>query len=183
MSQFPHSARNLLKQLQEITEKLGQEVHEMAFSLRPTSLDDLGLETALSNFAEEWSKRNKIEVDYQATGLQSGVILPQVATAVFRIVQEALNNVLKHSQATRVSLILNRHATEVLVIVEDDGCGFDSEMLANYQYGERRLGLLGMKERTELVGGTFNVESSPGRGTTVFVRIPLSEDEKATIDG
>jgi signal transduction histidine kinase len=100
-----------------------------------------------------------------------------VATNIYRIIQEALTNVLKHAKASRVSIILNCHSGQIIAIVEDDGCGFDLEK-PNQGRGKPRLGLLGMKERAELMGGTFTVESESGKGTTVYIRVPLSRSEK-----
>ena len=90
--------------------------------------------------------------------------------------QEALTNVAKHAGAGRVSLILNRHADDVLVIIEDDGVGFDAETATDRARPRRRLGLAGMKQRVQAVGGDFQVESVPGGGTTLFVRVPLRGD-------
>ena len=95
-------------------------------------------------------------------------------TTLYRFLQEALNNVMKHSSATRVSFILDAKPEHVLGIVEDNGKGFSMEKHFNYSHLQRRLGLRGMKERITLLGGDFQIESSPGHGTTVFVRIPMA---------
>jgi signal transduction histidine kinase len=125
----------------------------------------LGLETALSNYVEKWSDRNSISLDFHS-GLDKLRLPAPVETTVFRIVQEALTNVLKHAQANRVSVMLEYRNDELLVIVEDNGRGF--------QPGTERdgLGLLGIHERVALVGGKLNIESEPGSGTTLVVRIP-----------
>jgi signal transduction histidine kinase len=98
-------------------------------------------------------------------------------------VQEGLTNVLKHAQSRRVSLILQRTSDQVLVILEDDGRGFDADAVTKSSAPSRRLGLLGMKERVALVGGTLTIESTPGGGTTIFARIPLPADGEEHSDG
>ena len=102
-------------------------------------------------------------------------------TALYRTVQEALTNVLKHAQAGRLSLIVERRSDHVLAIVEDNGRGFDVEAVMGEPDAGGRLGLLGMHERVGLVGGILEVESRPGGGTTLFNRIPL-EDEREAAD-
>jgi PAS domain S-box-containing protein len=162
-----------LQGLQALTDLIGREIHHLALELRPTALDDLGLQAALANYAEGWSERSGIEVDFHGTGLD-GIRLPVlIETALYRVVQEALTNVLKHSAAQRVSVVLQRSPGQVSAVVEDDGRGFDTDSVPSASAAERRLGLLGMRERVALVGGTLTVESDVGRGTTVIARIPL----------
>jgi signal transduction histidine kinase len=182
-----------VQQMLSIAGELGRETHQLALDLRPTALDDLGLSAALANYAEEWSERHEIEVDYQSTIQHDGELPIQAALAIYRIVQEALTNVVKHAQASKVSLILTmsaefgnwrpgslsahrpRRPGFLLAIVEDDGLGFDVEEAFQKSSSKGRLGLLGMIERAELLGGTLNIESAPGRGTTIFVRIPAAQ--------
>jgi PAS domain S-box-containing protein len=171
--QFESSARERLQGLQELTSKLAQEVHTLARDLRPTALDDFGLQTALSNYVEEWSERTQIAADFHSNGLIKERLPPQVETTVYRIVQEALTNVLKHAQARNVSIIVEHRGNRVMAIIEDNGCGFDAEAMMNKPMSERRLGLLGMKERVSLLGGDLDIESTPKAGTTVLVHIPI----------
>ena len=166
------SLHKSLFQLQKLTERLVEEAHHLAWDLRPAVLDDLGLETAISNCVEKWSERNSIALDFHS-GLKKLRLPPPVETAVFRIVQEALTNVLKHAQATRVSVMLEYRYDELLVIVEDNGQGFEPEVpLKVKEHGG--LGLVGINERVALVGGKLNIESAPGCGTTLAIRIPAS---------
>jgi len=176
------SARERLQQLQELADLIGREIHHLALELRPTALDDLGLHTALGNYVEEWSARSGVGVDLHSTGLDENRLPSPIETALYRVVQEGLTNVLKHAQARRVSLILRRSPDQVLAILEDDGRGFESDA-ANSRGPRGRLGLVGMRERVALVGGTLTIESTPGRGTTLFARIPLSADGEEHSDG
>ncbi|HJU05505.1 MAG TPA: PAS domain S-box protein [Nitrospiraceae bacterium] len=170
-----------LQQLQQWTDQIGREIHRLAIELRPTALDDLGLETALSNYAEEWAKQYGIEAAFHCTGLNDHRLPSPVETTLYRIVQEALTNVVKHAQATCVSVILNRRADHVHVIVEDNGKGFDGDLV--HEAPHDRLGLLGMQERVTLVGGTMALESTPGSGATIIVRIPLSDGRAIPLRG
>ena len=117
-----------------------------------------------------WSKHFNIAVKLHVAGMEKDRLTPEIETALYRIAQEALNNIVKHARATNVDIILERRAEEVSLIVEDDGVGFDTEEAPGAAGGG--LGLTGMRERTGTVGGTVEIESRPGGGVTVFVRIP-----------
>jgi signal transduction histidine kinase len=173
LQQSVQQLQQSVQQLQRIAEELRHEVHQLAVEMRPTALDDLGLHTALWTYVEEWTERSQIDVDFHSTGREAERLPAPIETALYRIVQEALTNVLTHAHAERVSLILERRRDHVLAIVEDNGCGFDVEAVMQALHPERHLGLLGMHERAAMVGGTVSLESTPGAGTTVFVRIPL----------
>jgi PAS domain S-box-containing protein len=163
------SADQQLRHLRGLTDLIGTEVHNLALEIRPTALDDLGLSAALSTYAEEWATRSGVKVDFQNAGVDGERLPPAVETAVYRVVQEAMTNVLRHARAGRVSLVLQRTSQGVVAVVEDDGQGFDP---AAASQATGRLGLLGMRERVELVDGHLTVESVPGGGTTVIARIP-----------
>jgi PAS domain S-box-containing protein len=176
-------ARERLQHLQEIANVIGKEVHHLALELRPTALDDFGLHTTLVNYVESWSERSGVRVDFHSTGLEEDRLPLPIETALYRMVQEGLTNVLKHAQARRVSLILRRSSDHVLAILEDDGCGFDAEAAINSHGHRGRLGLLGMRERVALVGGTLTIESTSGKGATIFARIPLPAYREENGDG
>jgi PAS domain S-box-containing protein len=162
-----------LRQLEAMADELSREVHTLAWGLRPPALDDLGLETALYNYVEEWAERARVPVDFHSAGFEGGRLPLTHETAIYRIAQEALTNVAKHSGADRVSFILERRGDHVFAVIEDNGGGFDVEAAMLPAGRGRKLGLLGMRERAALLGGTLNVESEPGAGTTLFVRIPF----------
>jgi signal transduction histidine kinase len=163
--------------LQDLTGTIGRDLHRVASDLRPTALDDLGLPRALVALAADWSSRYEVEADVQVLGSEDR--LPdEVATVVYRVVQEALTNVLKHARARTVSVVLDRRPRGVRLVVEDDGTGFDPDQPVPAGV-RRRLGLLGMRERLNQIGGTLRVESSPGAGTTLFVAIPLDLEPTA----
>jgi signal transduction histidine kinase len=165
----PTNAR--LAEVQRVADALAKEVHGLAVRLRPTALDDLGLEPALRQLADEWSARSGVPVDFQTTGL--GNRLPAEAeTVLYRVVQEALTNVGKHAQAKSASVVVSRYDGEATAVVEDNGVGFDPDAVAR-----GRLGLLGMRERVTLLGGQLDVESSPQGGTTIIARVPVTDGQ------
>lgn len=166
--------RSHFEQLQKLAGELARDVHSLALELRPTALDDLGLEVALSNHLDAWSSRWKIPVDFHSHGLMGRRLALHLETTLYRIVQEALTNIMRHARASRVSIVLERAADCLTLIVEDDGCGFDARAVLKNAETEQRLGLLGMKERLALVSGNLSIESAQGRGTTLYVRIPMS---------
>ena len=127
---------------------------------------------ALRGGVEQWGERAGVVADFHCD-LGTDRLTPDVETHLYRIVMEALTNVRKHAGASRVSVILERRRDHLLVIAEDDGRGFDPEAVRRAASAEHKLGLFGMQERAALVGGTFQIESNPGQGTTVFVRVPL----------
>jgi PAS domain S-box-containing protein len=167
------SARQRIRKLRELTNHLGQEVHNLAWTLRPPDLDNEGLETAIKNYVEEWSQLCGIAVEVHSRGFMQGRLPSHIETTLYRIMQEALTNVLKHARAKNVSVLLERRRDHVLLIVEDTGKGFDVETVLGMPRGQGNLGVIGMQERTVLIGGTLDIESTPDTGTTVFVRIPL----------
>lgn len=167
------SVRDSLHQVEEIVSKLMLEIHNLAWELRPAALDDLGLQTALTNYVEKWSERGGVAVDFHCGDINKRRLPPEIETTIYRIVQEGLNNILKHAQARRVSLILERRRDQVVAIVEDDGRGFNIDAVSREPGKERGLGLLGMKERAALVGGTLSIESRVGGGTTIVARFPV----------
>ena len=170
------SATESIQRLQDITNRIADEIHGLIRELRPTALDDLGLQTALTNFLDEWSERSNIAIDFHCNGLLNQRLGSQLESTIYRIVQEAINNVIKHANARNVSIILEKRGNRVLVIIEDDGVGFDAEALLKTPAKNRRFGLLGMQERVALVGGSLSIESTPAVGTTVLVHIDISGD-------
>jgi signal transduction histidine kinase len=116
-----------------------------------------------------WTTHFGIPVDIHINGFDGARLTPEIETNLYRIAQEALNNVLKHGEATRVDVILERRDSNVMLIIEDDGVGFDPE---HKTINGRGMGLIGMRERAALMGGTIEIESAPNEGTTLFVRVP-----------
>lgn len=162
-----------LENLQSMLTELGKEIHNVAWELRPPSLDKHGLVPALKHYTEIWANRTGIQVEFLATGVESVRASSTVETALFRIVQESFTNIAKHANASKVNVILQQHKNEIHLVVEDNGEGFLTE---NDQVSAgQSMGLSGMKERANLAGGNFQIESSHGHGTAIFVRVPFEK--------
>jgi signal transduction histidine kinase len=171
---FSASVQESIGKLEGLAEGLMRDIHRLAWQLRPSSLDDLGLELALRRYATEWSESTGVELDFDSRGIEGPRMPPDCETALYRIAQEALTNVTRHAKARHVSVLLERRAELASLIIEDDGQGFDADAMLQAAPTQGSLGLLGMEERIKLVGGTLEIESAPGAGATVFVRLPLT---------
>ena len=154
-----------LDSIRGVAEKGMNEIRNMALLLRPSMLDDFGLLPALEWQAREIGKRTGLRV--QVASEMSGELPEEHKTCVYRVVQEALNNCAQHAQASAVQVSVRQESARILVTVQDDGSGFDPERV-------RGLGLLGMEERVRHLGGSFHVDSRPGRGTLLSVVLPLA---------
>ena len=156
--------------VQAVTERLDKEVDFLAWELRPAALDDLGLRVTLGNFVQEWSLHTGIKAEFHAIGLTKTRLAFETETNLYRITQEALNNVYKHAKPKNVSVLLEKRDDTVSLIVEDDGIGFNPKDKKNRTKG---MGLIGMSERAKICGGTLEIESKKGEGTTIFARVPV----------
>jgi signal transduction histidine kinase len=152
--------------LRELVVATLQDVRRLAVELRPKVLDDFGLLPALERLTQGFAEHTGISADLEATGLSERLPV-EVETAIFRIVQESLTNVVKHAQASSVSIVLTRGDGRIKAVIEDDGRGFEPETM-----GEG-IGLVGMRERIELLDGSLTVESSERSGTTIAIEVPV----------
>jgi two-component system CheB/CheR fusion protein len=163
-----------LQALHSMAEDLANYAHHLAWELRPAVLDNIGLEAALQQYVSDWGPRNGVAADFVAHGTNSKDRLPlDLESTLYRVLQEGLSNVARHAGASQVSVVLERRVHEVRVVIEDNGQGFDPEQSTN------RLGIVGMRERLELVHGTLTIESAPGEGTVVYARVPLQQNQAA----
>lgn len=160
-----------LQDFQRLAEDALTDVRRLSRGLRPSLLDDLGLAPALERLVEDVRVHSTIEVTLDTAAIAERRISDEVATAVFRIVQEALSNIIKHSQAKLATIRVRLANDQVHVEVTDDGCGMAPAILNAPPAGH--LGLRGMRERASLIGGRFSVDSSPGRGTRIDVALPI----------
>jgi PAS domain S-box-containing protein len=161
-----------LDQTKTIAERLDADVDFLAWELRPAALDDIGLAEAMGTFVREWSNHSGVEAQFHTSGLDKERLSPETGTNLYRIMQEALNNTMKYAQARHVDVLLERRDNQVVLILEDDGVGFNPEKEASAD-GDKGMGLIGMRERAALVGGTLQIESKPKAGTTIFARVPV----------
>jgi signal transduction histidine kinase len=155
-------------ELRELVVATLQDVRRLAVELRPKALDDFGLAAALERLTQTFSEATGIEVQLEAA-LGEERLPGEVETTLYRIVQEALTNTVKHAGARKVSILLMRRGGAATAVIEDDGRGFDPAAVH-----EDGLGLLGMRERVALLEGKLTVESSPESGTTLVAEVPLT---------
>ncbi len=163
----PEAVVQAVLELKQQTNDILENLHRLAINLRPASLDHVGLVPALKQYTKNFSQQHDLEIQFEVVGLDDRRLPATVETNLYRIVQEVLTNVVRHARAGRVDVLLERRNDRLVTIIEDDGVGFDPQTT-----GSGRLGLLGMRERAEMLDGTVVVESTPGTGTTVYVEVP-----------
>lgn len=171
--EVPDEVRERARGLAGHLSGLIRSVRDLAYDLRPPILDELGLARAMRMHCEEFADLTGLNVEFSAAGMDNLALDTDTAINIFRLVQESLRNVAKHSGASRVGVKLVASHPLVLVRVEDDGRGFDPDERGAQAVGERRMGLQGMEERVLLLGGTFKVHSRPGQGARIVAEIPV----------
>ena len=164
-----HELRAAVGEVRELVRSTLQDVRQLAVELRPKVLDDFGLVAALERLTQSFGEQTGMSVHFQQTWPTSDRLPAEIETALYRIVQESLTNIVKHARATSVSVVLTRKDDSVSVVVEDDGVGFEP-----HRAREDGIGLVGMRERVALLGGRLAIESRPGAGTTFVAEVPLT---------
>ena len=167
-------SHELLQRIKEEADLLLRSLHEIATNARPSILDDLGLNDAVDSFISEYQNRTGVKVDSQLL-FEQETIPAKIGENVYRIVVEALSNVARHAGVDSVQLAIEQIGEKLRVSVRDDGAGFDTEDLST----STRLGILGMRERAELLNGTFRLTTSPGQGTHLLADLPLASNDKS----
>ncbi len=169
-------ARGEVRKLKDLVRQSLQDVRKIIFDLRPMALDDLGLLPALKGFVNSFEDRTGIGTNLQILGDERR-FNPNWEVAIFRLIQESLNNVAKHSQASFVDVKLELGTTQVIAVVSDDGIGFDVEKAG--KVNQERFGLTSMKERVDILGGSFEITSVVNRGTRVVFKLPLPDGDES----
>jgi signal transduction histidine kinase len=146
--------------------------------LRPTMLDDVGLIPTLRWYIQNFSNRLNIRSNFQAVGFEEK-LPPQMETAFYRIIQEALNNIAKHAGASRVDISLQWRDSIISVSITDNGRGFDLDKVLGPESLERSLGIIGMQERISLLGGKIDIQSRPDSGTYLYIEVPYPKSNGA----
>ncbi len=176
VSKLPTSAsqsRVLLNEAQELSIQILDQIHKLIYQLRPTIIDDFGLAAAIRWLVESNLEVAGFKVNLKVIG-QEIRLTPELETALFRVTQEAISNIVRHAHAKRVNIRLYFRKRVIKLRVKDDGCGFDVNEAITSKDRPRGLGLLGMKERVELINGTMNIRSRPGGGTEIDIDIPFN---------
>lgn len=163
----PQEVRQRLEDLKGVADGVLEELHRLAIDLRPIALDHLGLVAALEHYAKNLNTE-RLSVQFKALGFEMDRLPKDVEICLYRIVQEALTNVIRHAQAENVGILLERDQGRVKLFIEDDGIGFNPDQYEN----KDRLGLVGMRERAEMFGGALTIESRPGKGSSIIVEVP-----------
>jgi signal transduction histidine kinase len=163
-----HEVTSRAGELIDMVDAVQDELHRLAANLRPASLDHLGLASALRQYLAELDQQHRQIIEFEAVAMEGERFPPEVEIALFRIAQEAVTNSVRHARAERVSIIVERRDRRIIMVIEDDGVGFEPDGIAE----EGHLGLVGMRERTEMLGGSLLVESAPGAGTTIVAEVP-----------
>jgi two-component system sensor histidine kinase UhpB len=179
---FPQ-VREGLSEAKSLSNQMLTAMRQLSMDLRPTMLDDVGLIPTLRWYIQNFSNRLNIFSSFQAIGVQEK-LPPQIETAFYRIIQEALNNIAKHSGANRVEVHLERRDATLSVSISDNGRGFDLGKMLRLESPERGFGILGMRERVSLLGGEMDIQSRAESGTFIYIEVPYSktggENEKDT---
>lgn len=175
--------RALLGNLQHQVDTIGLDLRRIVNELRPSGLEEFGLDAALRNLVEEVGAAADLDVAFRIVG-EPVVLSPEAQETLFRVAQEALTNVLKHASRVGLVAVTLQYRPEAAVLtIEDDGRGFEpDDVLAAALSGQRSFGLRGMRERLTLIGGECEIESSPGRGTTVSARVGGVATREASCD-
>jgi PAS domain S-box-containing protein len=166
------SIREQIAQARLMAERIDSNIDYFAWELRPAVLDELGIKTALGNLVRDWSEHTGINAEFQAVTAVDRHFREEVEINLYRIVQEALNNVRKHAGAQSVNVFISQRDGFLGIVIEDDGVGYAHET-ASSSNNQSGMGLINMRERAVLAGGRLEVESEFGKGTTVFVRVPV----------
>ncbi len=163
----PPRIQGRLQELKNVADNVLEDIHRLAMALRPAVLDHLGLIAALEQLASNL-KSERLSIHIKAVGFDGQRLPPDVETSLYRIVQEGLTNVVRHARASDVGILLEKDADKVKLFVEDNGVGFEQNPIEE----NMRIGLIGMRERAEMLGGKLTIESSPGKGTSIIVEVP-----------
>jgi two-component system sensor histidine kinase DegS len=161
-----------LKGLKDVVRSCLTEVRRIIYDLMPMSIEDLGLRPTLQKYIDNFSKQYRIRVDFNVRGDYNRIKDKNIALAAFRVVQESLNNIRKHADATFVNIQMECSQKSFILRIKDDGKGFDATKVTYSQDENSGFGVVGMKERVELLDGTFSIMSAVGTGTTVKVKLP-----------
>ena len=176
LGDVPEEIRTALEESQEIVNESVTEIRRIITGLRPTMLDDLGLVVALERYIQSLRMEKQLSIKIEVRGEETPALTPEAETTIFRIAQEGLNNIIKHSQCNNAALSIGLEDGQLMLVIEDDGVGFD--LIDLQRRTTHSFGLVGMRERAQTLGGTLEVDSSPGEGARITARFPLASVRK-----
>lgn len=161
--------RSRIEELEGIAREVDEGIDFLAWEMRPAALDHMGLVAALERFVKQWSHYSGIDGELIGSTIRKARFAPDVEINLYRLAQEALNNIQKHSKATKVEVMVERRDDSLVLVIEDNGKGFNPN---SRTAGKKGQGLTGMRERAQLIGARMEIESARGKGTTIFVSVP-----------
>jgi signal transduction histidine kinase len=150
-------------------------VRDLSYNLRPPALDQMGMNEAINQHCEDFSEKTGLKVDFNFAGMDHLILDSDTEINIYRIIQEALNNIWKHADASHVNIRLLGASPNIILRIEDNGRGFDVEKREATLHHEKRLGLSSMKERVRLLEGEMEIQSRPMKGTKIFIKVPYRE--------
>ena len=168
--------RGRLGEAKSLSNQILTAMRQLSMDLRPTMLDDFGLIPTLRWYIQNFSNRLNIYSRFEAIGFEEK-LPPQIETAFYRIIQEALNNIAKHAGADRIEISLERRDSMIGAAITDNGKGFDLERVLHPESPERGFGIIGMQERVSLLGGQIDIQSRPGFGTHIHIEVPYQKGQ------
>lgn len=171
----PPETKQKVAQLSDILHRSIASVRDMAYDLRPPGLDQLGLVKTLYLYCEDYSKSSSLEIDFAAAGMDELTLEYETEINIYRLIQEALNNIKRHADADEVTIRLVASSPDIVIRIKDNGKGFDVSDRRKQALKEKRMGLQSMVERVRLLQGNIDIQSRPRRGTTILIEIPLKE--------
>jgi signal transduction histidine kinase len=172
-NQDPAEVRAQVENIRQLVARTLQEVRRLAADLRPAALDDLGLISALEGYIYNYAGKTGIRVDFEPHDVEQVRLPHDVEIILYRVIQESLTNIARHASASQVTVALQHEHGRICLEIQDNGCGFNVDEVFNG--GNRGLGILGMQERIQLLGGSFELDSVPGKGTSITVELSVSE--------
>jgi PAS domain S-box-containing protein len=164
-----------VNRLSDVLQRSIAAVRDMAYDLRPPGLDQLGLVKTLYLYCEDFSKSNSLEIDFAAAGVDELNLEYETEINIYRLIQEALNNIKRHAAARWVTIRLVASSPDIVIRIKDNGKGFNVNDRRKRALKDKRMGLQSMVERVRLLAGKISIQSKPNKGTTIFIEIPLKE--------
>ena len=185
-SKVPLDIMSKVSEFSEMLQNAITVVRDMAYDLRPAILDEMGLLQVIQKYCEEFSKKNGIDIDFYSAGMKELRLAPDIEINLYRLLQEALNNVKRHADADNVIVRLISSFPSIILRIQDNGTGFDIKSRLIETQKEKRMGLRTMEERASLLGGTMAIQSSPMKGTKIIIKVPyeakVNESKKTNTD-
>ena len=170
-------SKEIMRKTQLISNTILDEIHKLIYDLRPVALDGLGLIAAVNSLIDNHLRIDGLKIDYQIRG-EVQRMQPDREIVLYRLIQEAINNILRHSKASKVKILLEFKNQGIKVMIKDNGVGFDLPKILRYSKLPHAWGLLGMRERVDLLNGNLDIDTKPGKGTVIGIEVPYKAEEE-----